>query len=235
MLNSIQRNFMFNINNATANSFISTILVTSGVVIAPSIFTPVNAASLSFNINQFTGDNAEVKIALDDTIDPGSVKFTVEVVDPIADIRGVWFDISDDALLSGLSILGSDITKIEIDANNVNNLGGGNNLNGGGTLAPFDIGLEIGTPGIGMDDFQMTMFTVSHDTEILTLDNFVNLDFGVRLTSVGENREGSSKLAAVTPPKPTKPTPQSVPEPRTWLSLTLLGGVLKLVRNKNSD
>ncbi len=224
---------MFNITNAPVNSWIFTILVTSGAIIVPSLFNPVNAASLSFNINQFTGDNAEVKITLDDMINPGSVKFTVEVIDPIADLRGVWLDISDDALLSGLSILGADITQTVIDANNVNNLGGGNNLNGGGTLAPFDIGLEIGAPGIGMgDDFLMTMFTVSHDTETLTLDNFGNLDLGVRLTSVGENREGSSKLAGVIPTNPNpNPNPQSVPEPGTWLSLTLFGGVLKLLRN----
>lgn len=120
------------------------------------------------------------------------------------------------------------MTQTQFSAGSVINLGGGNNLSGGGTPCPCDIGVEIGDPGIGMgDDFQTTTFTLSHITDSLDLSLFDGQDRGARLTSVGlpdGSRDGSSKLGGV------------VPEPTTGLLLGAgLGGLAFEGRRRRSS
>ena len=168
-----------------------------------------DATMIMATLNPFTGSSAEVKVTLDDVAEgAGNVKFTVDVVpNPnIGDIRGVFLHISDESLLSGLSVAGTDVTQSVFGPfNSVIDLGGGNNLNGGGTPCPCDIGLEIGTPGIGSDDIQSTMFTLSHTSVLLDVSQFLGQSLGVRLGSVGPaggTRSGSSKLSGTPVPEP---------------------------------
>ncbi|MEC4895633.1 MAG: PEP-CTERM sorting domain-containing protein [Oscillatoria sp. PMC 1051.18] len=166
-----------------------------------------NAANLDFSFDQFTGDAAEVDISVSDTADglgEGDLLFTVKVGEGyIADITGLYFNISDDSLLSGLSVAGLngvDISATEFNANSVSKVGGQyNNLNGGGRNrgddVAFDIGVAFGGGGASPgDDYQEASFILSHNSTNLTLSQFSLQDFGVRLKSVGANREGSSKL-----------------------------------------
>ncbi|MBE9180580.1 hypothetical protein IQ268_18625, partial [Oculatella sp. LEGE 06141] len=197
----------------------------ASLALASSIAAPADAASMSFSVSPFTGSSAQLNFTLDDIMaDSGLSKVQVRVdVDKsvnLADIRGIFFGMGDESLLKGLEITGSDITKTVIKANGVTSTGGDNNLNGGGGINPFDIGLEIGTSGIGKDDIQSTMFTVSHKTANITLAQFLSQSFGVRATSVGTagNREGSSKLTGTAPsvvvqPPPPSPTPTPTPNP----------------------
>ena len=217
------------------NSVLMTAFGAGSLALLSSSMNAANAAQTSFSMNQFTGSDATVNYTLED-IAGGGVKFTVDASSQLSDIRGVWFDISDDSLLSGLNILGNDITQTVIDANSVNNLGGGVNLNGGGTSAPFDVGVEIGTQGIGSDDIRSTTFNVFHDSVALSIQNFVGQDFGTRLTSVevGANRNGSSKLVGMAP---TGNNPPAVPEPlpggmATTMSLLAIGGAFKVMSGK---
>lgn len=91
----------------------------------------------------------------------GDIQVTVNVVEPFGDLRGLFFNIADDALLSGLTVNGADITSSLFGPNgSVSNLGGGNNV----TPLSFDAGVEIGTPGIGQDDIATTTFTISHES-----------------------------------------------------------------------
>ena len=155
----------------------------------------------------FTGDPLSVSISIDDAIDPGNLVITLQV-DPgnTGDLRGFFAHVSDESLLSGLSVSGSNVSSGTFDANNVINLGGGNNLNGGGSPCPCDLGLEIGSPGIGSDDLQTVTFTLSHATLALDLSVLLDQDFGVRATSVGPadgSRNGSSKLGGVVVPEPS--------------------------------
>jgi hypothetical protein len=56
------------------------------------------------------------------------------------------------------------------------------------------------------DDIQSTSFTLSHDTQELSLNNFLAQDFAVRLTSVGEidgSRADSVKIGGTAPDAPT--------------------------------
>lgn len=130
----------------------------------------------------------------------GSLEFTV-VLNPesenTGDLRGLFFDLADESLVDGLSVDGAHVTDEAFDANGVSDLGNGVNMNGGGR-GGYDVGVEIGTQGMSRDDIQTTTFTLSHDSEALTLDLIAGQTFGVRLTSVGpggeEGREDSLKL-----------------------------------------
>ncbi len=129
--------------------------------------------------------------------------FSVEVLQnggDIGDLRGLFFDLADDSLLDGLSVSGTDVTGSDFDANKVSNLGNGANVNG---LGKFDGGVEIGTPGQSGDDIQATTFTLSHESEALTLDLIKGEDIALRTTSVGPDggaRENSLKLLGTEEP-----------------------------------
>ncbi len=217
-------------------------LAAASIAIASSSFSTAQAATTSFTINDFTGADTQVRFTLDDAIaGTGKVQFKVDYLatgsNTLADIRGIFFNIQDDSLLSGLTVVGKDITAKQFGpAGKVETVGSNNNnLNGGGSTKLFDAGFEIGKEGIGKgDDFQTTTFTLSHVTQALTLDQFYSQDFGVRLMSVGStnSRNDSSKLLGISS---VKPTPQRrVPEPATTAALALFAvGALKLTaKNK---
>jgi hypothetical protein len=132
----------------------------------------------------------------------GALLFEVTVVGTVAgDLRGLFFDAADPALLAGLSVDGDDVTAFRTGS--VSNLGSGVNMNGAG--APYDIGLAFGTAGIGADDIRSTSFVLSSAAGPLTMDFVANVDFGARLTSIGPEggaRNGSSKIVAVSTAAP---------------------------------
>ncbi|MBD2301048.1 hypothetical protein, partial [Nostoc sp. FACHB-190] len=168
-----------------------------------------NAAAMSFTTTNFTGSSLQAKYTLDDSIaGAGKVQFKVEFITDstyknIGDIRGVFFDIKDNYLLSGLKVTGlsgTDITKTEYSNLGLLESVGQAGLNGDGNTHKFDFGIEIGDNGLkgGEDDFRTATFVLSHDKAALSLDQFFGQEFGLRATSVGvagSSREGSSKLA----------------------------------------
>ncbi|WP_193198638.1 hypothetical protein [Nostoc sp. MG11] len=231
--------------NPFSTSVLPGVLAATAVVISLSTFSPANAASINFTINEFTGYDTQVKFTLDDEIaGAGKVRFKVDFLstgtNTIADIRGVFFNILNDSLLSGLQVVGTDITASKFGpAGTINSVGSGsNNLNGGG--GSFDAAVEIGQEGIGKGkgDIQSTTFTLSHSSQALTLAQFSEQNFGVRLMSVGSgsSREGSSKLKGQAPYyTPPPPPPKKVPEPSTAVALGLFAvGVLRLTKKANS-
>ena len=168
-----------------------------------------SALSMEFTLQSFTGDPSEVTILLDDAAaGAGNIQMTVTVSVGIGDLRGIFFDVVDDGVLAGLQITGDDVTSISLY--DVINIGRGANLQGGGSPCPCDVGVEIGNPGMGKDDFQTTVIVIMHEALDLDLSMFSEQAFGVRLTSVGmdeRRREGSSKLGGE--------APFVVPEPST--------------------
>jgi hypothetical protein len=130
-------------------------------------------------------DGNGLKVEVYATEVSGGVQFTVKVVEGFADLRGFFLDVGDST--SGLSVDYSGASKIGNES--VTSAGGkDNNMNGSGET--FDVGIEIGTAGIGKDDISEVTFTVQG----ITLDQLDELSFGVRATSVGESREDSVKL-----------------------------------------
>ncbi len=185
------------------------VLVASAISIAPAAQATVSI----HNLVPFTGASGSVQVTVNDALNAGFVTIMVDVIpNPnIGDLQGVFFNVMNNPGIAAGHVVGTDINAF---ATNTNNMGGGNNINPSG---PRDIGLTIGTPGIGADDIQSTSFTVDDFAGSLTTSDFK--DFAVRMTSVGVPggpRTGSSKLGDgdcvdCTPP---------VPEPAT---LTLIG------------
>jgi hypothetical protein len=189
-----------------------------------SSFSSAEAASFSFNTSNFTGSDIKVNITLDDkAAGDGKIQFTVKMAadsPSIGDLRGIFFNISDNSLLSGLQYSAASGAKLDVKQSAYSTTGslssvGNANLNGDGGNHSFEFALEIGENGLkgGKDDIQSTTFVLSHATRKLDLSMFSQQDFGVRVTSVGtgNNREGSSKLVGTSPLPPLSVTPTPVP------------------------
>lgn len=256
------------------------ILTISLSVLVPSLMaiaaSPAQAFSLSGSLYNYEEDDTKVDYWLTEV--NGGIQFDVKVDTSVnmADLRGLFLNINDESLLSGLSAtaasnpfadiaadnfysIGADDFRIDSAGTTDFGFGGGNVLQGGGKKAPqYTIGFDIGEQGIANYDIQATSFFLGHNSQTLSLDLFTESMFGVRLMSVGENREGSSKLRGETSneiiasepesqpepqPKPTVvptplptplPTPESreVPEPVALLGLVGIGATLKTLRRQ---
>lgn len=136
-----------------------------------------------------------VRVTVNDS--GGNLSFTVEVLDTqgtIGDLRALFFDI--DGTITNPDFSGPLVTG---EGTNTLNLGNGANMNGA-TNQPFDLGVRLGSPGIGQgDDVRLTSFTLDAD-ETLSIDMLSGQRFGTRLTSVGSEdgpRDDSLKIIDV--------------------------------------
>jgi len=115
----------------------------------------------------------------------------------IGDLRGLFFDLADKALVGSLRTSTAN-TGFSQGLDKVKDLGEGANMNGlTGSGKGYDAGIKIGTAGIGKDDIRNYDFSLTSTVRALTLDDFANVDFAARLTSVGTlggSRNDSSKL-----------------------------------------
>ena len=140
----------------------------------------------------------------------------------IADLRGLFFHVSDQSLLPGLTVTGPNVTTYRVDANKVMQVEGDVNLSGevGKSVGPFDVGIAFGSQGIGKDDIRESSFTLSA-SKPLNLELVLQQHFGLRLTSVSNNgagRElslklvgqmtGTPKVIGDTPTPPADPVEQ---------------------------
>jgi hypothetical protein len=117
----------------------------------------------------------------------GAVNMTVKVMEGVADLRGFYMDVGDS--VAGVSVEGVDDRDLAIADEGVTTVGGrDNNMNGTGET--FDIGMEIGTAGYFRDDNSEARFTLQG----VELEDLDGLTFGVRATSVGEDRTDAVKL-----------------------------------------
>lgn len=123
-----------------------------------------------------------------------------------ADLRGLFFDLSDASVLGTLSVAGADVTDSQFQENAVTDLGQGANMNGAHTSKGrgFDAGIEIGTPGQAKDDIDTTNFVLASNSGDLSLDLIGLMRFGVRYTSVGPEgaRNDSLKIVGIAPAAP---------------------------------
>lgn len=232
------------------STIVNSSLLVAGIAIASSIFSPVEAASLSFSLTPFTGDSAKVNITLEElSAGSNTVRVTAAVdstqTGKIADIVGLFFNLKDDLLINQLTITPisakpgvlptvSDkkgFNKLFLDksgstTDGKTDLDNNVNLNGGGVQRTFEVGVQVGKGGLkgGQDDYQAIAFDLKATG--LDLSDFANESFGVRLQSVGKgnNRDGSSKLDGKIPPLPPPPPPPQIteiPEPSTAAAIGL--------------
>ena len=139
------------------------------------------------------GPDIEVAVVEDN----GSLEFVVKVLDDDgngADLRGLFFNLGNDAKLGGLTITEDGGTVTDVHTPDVIDLGNGANANG--KANPFDVGIEFGTAGAAKDDLDAVSFRMSNAANNLTLDDIAHQLFGVRTTSVG------TKLTTTAPAAP---------------------------------
>jgi hypothetical protein len=115
------------------------------------------------------------------------VQMTVKVMEGVADLRGFFMDVGDST--AGVSVDGVASRDVAIGNECVTSVGSRDN-NMAGTGEKFDVGVEIGTAGTGRDDVSQAHFTL----EGVTLEQLDGLTFGVRATSVGDDRSDAVKL-----------------------------------------
>lgn len=165
-------------------------------------------SSMTFQINDYGTSGPAVWVDVLEV--DGTLRFNVRTEGSvIGDLRGLFFDVADESIIKSLSVspLSAGLTQIRMGNDSVTDLGGGANMNGllggiGGTdTAGYDVGLEIGTSGIGKDDYQAFSFSLSSSSRFLTLADISSVNFGARLTSVGTitgARTDSSKMLETT-------------------------------------
>jgi hypothetical protein len=184
-------------------------LVVSCIAVASlaAIATTAGATRIEATATTFIGAPLEVLLSVDDGIDPGKLVLTLSVSGPgdaLADLTGFLSHVNDESLLPGLSITGAYVSDVEILANQI----GGP---GGRSPCYCDLGFDIGTPGILLDDLRSVTFTIAHATQALDVSFLIGRSFGVDAASVGPNRDRVSRLVGTLP----------VPEPGTALLMGL--------------
>ncbi len=189
-------------------------------------------SSVTFQLDdsEVTGEPV-VSITLTENMN-GTLTITAEVQgQPTGDLRGLFFDVTNEALISKLVFTSTSDMTTETDDDNIKYAGSSNNNMNGRTLegGGFDVGIEIGSEGIGDDDIQTFSVTLStSDNTNLTLADFALAEFGVRITSVGttgENRDGSNKLMGSVPPsRVNDPPPITLTQALSNLVLYLKDG-----------
>ena len=137
----------------------------------------VNAGLISFrtthHFNDLSGNFAPVETLVTVTQeDARSLRFTLDVDDSItgnlADIRGLFFDVSDESLLSGLSVVGVDaLQDTQFNANSVDTIDEGFISS---QFGPFDAGIEIGVEFDGFDT--EASFVLTHDSQNISYESF---------------------------------------------------------------
>lgn len=116
----------------------------------------------------------------------GKLEFNASVLQSAAltaDLRGMFFNVADDAKLAGLSFSQGGNKITDLDTVDVIQLKGGANMNG--AASPFDVGVEFGTSGMSKDDIKTGTFTIDNAAHNLNLDDIAQTLFGARLASIG--------------------------------------------------
>ena len=121
------------------------------------------------------GDSIDIDVHMEEQSD-GTILVRLNSDGGPIDIRGLFFDVTDSAVIPSLHVSGADIMSFQARDEGVMNLGHGVNMQGGGR-SPFDVGVEFGTAGHGHNVISSTSFVLSAD-EPLTLDLLALVDFG---------------------------------------------------------
>lgn len=159
--------------------------------------------SMTFLINDAStgGGNPQVRITVTENAG-GTVTISVEQIGGagayLGDLRGLFFDLGDESLIGSLSTAANPlVTELQQKDDGVKDLGNGANMNGllGGDSG-YDVGVEFGTSGVGTggDDIRNISFTLDSSVRDLTLADFANVTFGVRITAVGQDVNGDGTI-----------------------------------------
>ncbi|MBD2258742.1 PEP-CTERM sorting domain-containing protein [Pseudanabaena sp. FACHB-2040] len=213
-------------------TLLSATLAACGLAFGTSLLAQAQAAT--FSLTPFTGNDARVSVTLNE-LSSGNIDVKVEVDKTLAlaDLRGVFFNVKNEAILPQLSLINTSagVGTFKFAANSVSEVGKVK-LEGEPTLNPCgstgcDGGIEIGQDGLkgGKDDYQSASWTFTRkDGQALSMADFEGMTWGIRATSVGtgNSRGGSTKLSGVAPKSPTPEAPKDIPEPATALGILVV-------------
>ncbi|MCT7959213.1 hypothetical protein NG791_00725 [Laspinema sp. D1] len=172
--------------------------------------------STSFLLNEFTGSDAQVEVTLTEVPqEPNVVQVSLKVVKGyIADAVGFFAEFNDLTVNNNFTITavdsdpgslltvgtqtGAGLLYLDDSGSTIDGIGdldNNVNLNGQGIQRDYALGVQIGEGGLkgGDDDYQEVTFKLS--AAGLSVSNFSKI--GMRLQSVGDDREGSSKLEGI--------------------------------------
>lgn len=206
-------------------AFSSALLVFTASAASATLVLPEPSEGIEVLVSSSCRERLDVSLRIDEKSSPGDLVFTLSITGPGStrgDLRGFFLNLADETLLDGLSISGPFVTGSQLAANAVTGISTGHTLKNhrqaGGSPTPFDLGIELGTPGISNDDLQTVTFTLSHATRALGLVDVSGQTFGVHATSVGKGRcrSGSCKVSGVIPVVPE-------PGPSILMGLGLAG------------
>jgi hypothetical protein len=204
-------------------------IASAGVAVILAVVNPANAASISFSAADGTrsGTPVNVDVFAQDVEDGVEVTLKVNDSNNIGDLLAVYFNFGgtfNHKTISKTSVTGQDVTKVAFDTNNIvaGNIG-----------QKFEMAVQFGTTGSAGGLLTSTTFKIAQAG--LSVQQFLNQTFAVRLQSVGSGPNGgggSAKQYGIAPtafdpekpPEVVPPTGTAVPEPMTILgSLAALG------------
>lgn len=163
--------------------------------------------SFFFEISE--GDFLATVTVTEIELDDGSValSFTIEVIGDeynSGDIRALFFNLQPFITDGSLVITGTDVSQTQFDEQSISDLGHGASIKGSvlKNFGPFDVGVEFGSSGAGVDNIQSTNFILtSADGSDLHLEDVALQNFGLRVTGIGDEGEGV-KVGAIAPEAP---------------------------------
>jgi hypothetical protein len=167
-------------------------------------------AATTFLLEEFTGADTRVEVSMDEDSSGGidvSLRVITEDGNLPGDIEGFFFNISDKEILKLLQISGDRVGNSAsgfyqdskwIQISSVTKGDEPNDASAEISPREYDFGIGIGPQGWANDPVLATSFKISRsDGVALSLDSFTGQNMGVRMQSVGDNQEESSKLNGV--------------------------------------
>lgn len=214
----------------TSSLFLTTLLSVIGLASAAS------AATISAPLSSTYGPALTGSITIDDGIDPGNLVITAQVDAAKGDVRGVLAHIANESLLDGLSIVGASKRAVRFDANDVGKAGKSRGLGQPGAACPCDFGIRFSAK-----TGTTVTFTLTHETQDLTIALFYGQDFSVQASGlrieneVSRGRNGYGRGHGIRHAVLEGRIPNPIPEPSTALLMALgLGGLSYASRGRKA-
>lgn len=196
-------------------------LITSLLVLI-GLSTAAGAATVTATATSTGSHPVDGTLTIDDGIDPGNLVITFDLDVPQGDIRGFFAQFADESLISGLSVVGLPNRSSQFREDRIGKAAKSRGLGQPGSACPCDFGLKFPA-----QTGTSVTFTLTHETEDLTLALFYGQDFSIkaskiRLEELGSNGKPRGLKTVILEGQ----VPNPIPEPTTAVLMVLgLGGL----------
>ena len=161
----------------SSRSKLSSLLFSSALLFG--LAASAGAATVTAPANSIKGKPVAGSITIDDAIDPGNLVITLNLDAIKGNVRGFLAQVADESLLAGLSVVGGDEKSFHFDANSIGKSKMGRGNSGAGTACPCDLGI-----GFSAKSGTTVTFTLTHETQDLTVGLFYGQDFAIKANGV---------------------------------------------------